>query len=117
MIRALFASFLILFAPLCSFSASINLPFDADTTPTAEIVPTLTPSGYIGYITPRSNAVNVRGGPGMTYPIVQALKVGESLPVLMLNEAGWYQVEIVEGGEGQALAWVSGNVVTFRQVD
>lgn len=115
--RACFITLSILMLTGClnlSLMVSVANPFASDATPTQEVLPSATPSGYIGYITPKSVNVNVRGGPGMTYPIVQTLHTGESLPVLHLNAAGWYQVEITAQGQGLATAWVSGNVVTFR---
>jgi SH3-like domain-containing protein len=112
-----------LFLLACNMTIMLQMPIpfleDGNATPTQEIValPTATPSGYIGYIAPKSVNVNVRGGPGMTYPIVQTLFVGKSLPVLMQNAQGWYQVEITAQGQALALAWVSGNVVKFSLSD
>jgi dipeptidyl aminopeptidase/acylaminoacyl peptidase len=50
-------------------------------------------------------ALNVRGGPGVTYPIVGLLEQGDQVTVIGRHAAsGWWQVELPNGGSG----WVSG---------
>ena len=50
-------------------------------------------------------ALNVRSGPGVTYPVVDVLMQGDQVPVTGHHAAsGWWQVGLEDGGTG----WVSG---------
>jgi dipeptidyl aminopeptidase/acylaminoacyl peptidase len=50
-------------------------------------------------------ALNVRSGPGVTYPAVSVLAQGDQVPVVGQHTAsGWWQVTLPDGGSG----WVSG---------
>jgi dipeptidyl aminopeptidase/acylaminoacyl peptidase len=52
-----------------------------------------------------AQALNVRSGPGVSYPAVGLLAQGDQVPVVGQHAAsGWWQVELPDGGRG----WVSG---------
>ncbi|MEJ2556812.1 MAG: SH3 domain-containing protein, partial [Anaerolineae bacterium] len=52
-----------------------------------------------------AQALNVRSGPGVSYPAVGLLVRGDQVPVVGQHAAnGWWQVELPDGGRG----WVSG---------
>jgi uncharacterized protein YgiM (DUF1202 family) len=56
-----------------------------------------------------ATAINVRQGPGTTYPVIGVAYAGDSLSVTGQNAAsGWYQVQLAGGRSG----WVSGSLVT-----
>lgn len=114
MIRALIA---MLLAPCAfAFSASVNLPFTADATPTPEVVtlPTLTPVAYFGTVIPSGALANVRGCRIVNdhlCPVVLKLRPGDTpLRVIDISDPEWLKVEIPEIGQ----AWVVRYVVTFR---
>lgn len=48
---------------------------------------------------------NVRSGPGTTYNKVVTLKQGDTMTVV-LEENGWYQVDLPNGQEGWVANWV-----------
>ena len=65
----------------------IPLPTD---TPTV----TLTETPSVAMVTPKTEAVNCRFGPGTTYASVGGLKVGASVPILGQNGDGtWWQIQ------------------------
>ncbi len=56
------------------------------------------------------SVVNLRSGPGLTYPVIGRLRGGQSADVLAQNAAGdWLQVSYASEG----LAWVSAQVVNL----
>jgi uncharacterized protein YraI len=56
-------------------------------------------------LTVLAEALNVRVGPGVTYPTVGLLTQDDEVPVIGQHAAsGWWQVELPDGGTG----WVSG---------
>jgi uncharacterized protein YgiM (DUF1202 family) len=57
--------------------------------------------------------LNVRGGPGVTYPIIGLLRGGQSAEVTGLSpDGGWWQIRLL--GEGGGRGWVSGGYVTTQ---
>ncbi len=54
-----------------------------------------------------AGSVNVRSGPGLNYPVIGGLAMGQTLPVTGHDVGGWYPVQA-----GQQTGWVSGSVVT-----
>ncbi len=59
------------------------------------------------HLTIVTGALNVRSGPGVTYPAVNLLMRGDEVPVIGQHAAsGWWQVRLPDGGTG----WVSGGV-------
>jgi uncharacterized protein YraI len=87
----------------------------AEQTPAAEVaLPTATPAPPTAAPVTKpqvqaSNALNVRSGPGLAYPIVAALNTGEQAEILAKNPEGdWWQVALPAGGTG----WVFGQLVT-----
>jgi len=62
-------------------------------------------SGVGPQLTVLVEALNVRGGPGLTYPTVDLLMQGDQVTVTGQHTAsGWWQVELPDGSTG----WVSG---------
>ncbi|MCL4300863.1 MAG: PD40 domain-containing protein [Anaerolineae bacterium] len=49
-------------------------------------------------------ALNVRSGPGVTYPALAVLNQGDQVTAISHDASGWWQVRLSEGGTG----WVSG---------
>ena len=60
------------------------------------------------------NLVNIRSGPGTTYPVLQTLAYGESAPALGFNEGrSWVQIELADGKQG----WVSADLVDVTNAE
>ncbi|HHT64032.1 MAG: N-acetylmuramoyl-L-alanine amidase [Bacillota bacterium] len=55
------------------------------------------------------NVVNVRSGPGLTYPIITKVKKGSTYQVLS-QSSDWYQIAV----DNETPGWVAGWVVTVR---
>ena len=62
----------------------------------------------------RQGTINVRRGPGTSYPVAGQLRIDESLPIIGRNADGtWWQVRTATG-----TAWVAASVsITVRAVD
>jgi hypothetical protein len=59
------------------------------------------------HVTPIVEALNVRSGPGVTYPAIGVLLHGDRVPIIGRHvPTGWWQVELADGRTG----WVSGGV-------
>ncbi|MBN1994861.1 MAG: PD40 domain-containing protein [Anaerolineae bacterium] len=57
-------------------------------------------------------ALNVRSGPGLSYPVTGLLKQDDAVDVIGQHPAsGWWQIQLPDGGEG----WVTG-VSTYARV-
>ncbi|MCC6191904.1 MAG: SH3 domain-containing protein, partial [Anaerolineales bacterium] len=79
-----------------------------DTAPPAE---SPTPEAQVSISLP----ANVRGGPGLTYPILGGLNPGEQAPLLGRdNSATWYAIRYAAASTG--IGWVS-NLVSTVDVD
>ena len=78
---------------------------------TAVELPTATPAANPKSTTPMVRAtlpMNVRSGPGVTYPIIGALEDGKEATITAKNPAGdWWEVQLENGGTG----WVYGQLV------
>lgn len=58
-----------------------------------------------------SDLINVRGGPGTIYAVVDALAVGEQVNITGKNDDGdWYEVQLASGQRG----WVLGQLVSTQ---
>jgi Tol biopolymer transport system component len=84
----------------------MSVPAPASTEP----VPTSAPSGATAGVAPTARVrgpkgVNVRAGPGTAFPVVAALRAGDPVGVLGLNEQGrnWVFIQTTPGTQG----WVS----------
>ncbi len=56
-----------------------------------------------------SNTINVRGGPGVAYPVIGSLNSGASAPIVGRSQnSAWWQID--QGGD--APGWVASEVVT-----
>lgn len=54
------------------------------------------------------NAVNLRSGPGRTYPVIGQIRAGQELTIIARNASGdWWQL----AWDGQGQGWVAGTVV------
>ena len=68
------------------------------------------PIGYQVTVRTGSSVVNLRSGPGLTYPAVGRLYQGESREILAVD-GEWYQVQLPSGQK----AWVANWVVDVSQ--
>jgi len=83
-------------------SAPIPSGISVTPMPVAQMVPcNVTPASTVN--------VNVRSGPGTTFPVIGSLAVGSSLLVSGRSDNDWYTV--TAGGQQ---GWVSGSVVTLN---
>ena len=69
--------------------------------PSAPPTPTDPPSSNITYATSINSALNVRSGPGASYPMVAALKYGQRVKVIK-RQNGWAQFENPAGWSSEA---------------
>lgn len=91
--------------------------FTPSTTPT-DAPPTLTPSPTL---TPQVlgsvfslNDVNMREGPGVTFPAASALRPGTGFVVVASDESGgWFNVRLEDGQEG----WISATLVRLQPTE
>jgi outer membrane lipoprotein-sorting protein len=75
----------------------------------ATAVPTLDPAGPQLSIRPDLTLVNVRGGPGATYPVIGGLAPKQVVSVVGKNQAGdWWAIDL----QGQT-GWVFAELVDF----
>lgn len=86
-------------------------PVTATPSPAPSPVPTAAP-GVPTVVAPQAtvatNALNVRGGPGTDYPIVNTLTLGATCPIVGRNAAStWWNIRCAGGVTG----WVSGPLV------
>lgn len=78
--------------------------------PAAEPEPTATPTAE-ARLTVDADAVNVRGGPGVEYPLVQVVQRGESFPIVGRSAAGdWWQACCFSDQPG----WLFGDLVSVE---
>ncbi len=83
-------------------------PAPTDTQAAATITPTQSVSGTVTIAKP----ANVRSGPGLDYPIVAGLNVGQTAPVVGRdNSAQWFAISV--DGAPQGTGWVSILVATY----
>ena len=70
-------------------------------------IPTVTssPSGAIATVTREQDQINVRGGPGVEYPIIGVLIAGQQVPALGRSVGGQW-IQIAYPGVQDGLAWV-----------
>lgn len=81
-------------------------PAEATAAPAEEPTPTEAPADPV---IAANDGMNVRSGPGTTYPIVGALQAGELASAIAKTAAGdWWQVLLASGQEG----WVFAQLVT-----
>ncbi len=92
--------------------------------PTATLIPTATAEPPTATaepptVTPTSepqqarviadSAINLRSGPGRTYPVIGQMRAGQELAIVARNASGdWWQLD----WDGQGQAWVAGTVVS-----
>jgi len=82
-----------------STPASSNTPTPSDST-TSSSSATLTKDDVL-YATCTINALNVRSGPGISYPMVAGLSIGQRVKVLKQQD-GWAQIESPAGWSSEA---------------
>ncbi len=92
--------------------APTETPAQASTAVPATATPEpATPAPTATAQTPRvvaSSNVNLRSGPGRTYPVIGQLRAGQEVVIQARNASGdWWQL----AWEGQGQAWVAGTVV------
>lgn len=77
-------------------------------TPTNTATPTATATPTVFAVVRSQLRVNVRGGPGTDYDIVNILDPGSGVQVLTENDEGnWYQVQLGDGERG----WISARLL------
>jgi lysozyme len=84
-------------------------PPGTTTPPSDPPVPTTPPAGTATYATCTTSALNVRSGPGASYPMVAALRYGQRVKVVN-RQNGWAQFEDPAG-------WSSEVYLSFEQTD
>jgi hypothetical protein len=101
--------------PIASRTALPTFTFTPSITPippTLTNTPTVTPTPVISGIIASLQTVNVRNGPGETYPAFVALIPGTGVIVLGRNEDGtWYNIQMEDGSEG----WVSARLLRLNE--
>lgn len=103
--------------PVPSVTPLPSATFTPSTTPT-DAPPTLTPSPTL---TPQVlgsvfslNDVNMREGPGVTFPAASALRPGTGFIVVASDESGgWFNVRLEDGQEG----WISATLVRLQPTE
>lgn len=77
--------------------------------PTASNTPTPTPTPpVLGRVSTVQDAVNMREGPGVTYPALVGVENNSDLVILASNEErSWYNVRLEDGTEG----WIAANLI------
>lgn len=77
--------------------------------PTASNTPTPTPTPpVVGRVSTVQDAVNMREGPGVTYPAIVGVENNNDLVILAANEEQtWYNVRLEDGTEG----WIAANLI------
>ncbi len=88
--------------------------------PTATLAPTLAPATVAPIATPSptprprvvaDKAANLRGGPGVNYPLVGQMQAGQELNIIgRTTGSDWWQV----AAEGAGQAWVAGTVIKVQ---
>jgi hypothetical protein len=70
-------------------------------------IPTVTssPSGAMATVTREQDQINVRGGPGVEYPIIGVLIAGQQIPALGRSVGGQW-VLVAYPGASEGIAWV-----------
>lgn len=91
-----------------AFSLPATLTPASAATPTREII-VLTPTGYIGEVTPLRQDVNVRICPSTSCAVDGTLRYGDKLPLLQVGEA-WVRVEYFTRER-----WIARQVVRITQ--
>lgn len=95
--------------------------------PSATYTPSITPSPAPPTLTPSPthtpailgsvsslNDVNMREGPGVTFPSMSALRPGTGFTVVATDEAGaWFNVRLEDGAEG----WISATLVRLQPTE
>jgi lysozyme len=76
----------------------VTTPVETPLEPPATITP---PTNSITYATCTTSALNVRSGPGASYPMVAGLKYGQQVKVLARQD-GWAQLESPAGWSSEA---------------
>lgn len=80
--------------------------------PTASNTPTPTPTPpVIGQVSSAQSTVNMREGPGVTFPAIVGVVNNTDLIVLAANEEEtWYNVRLEDGTEG----WIAANLISVQ---
>jgi hypothetical protein len=116
-------------APIVSLTPRATATLAPSTTPlpSATFTPSLTPTEAPPTLTPSPtntpqvlgsvlslNDVNLREGPGVTFPAASALRPGTGFVVVATDEAGgWFNVRLEDGQEG----WISATLVRLQPTE
>jgi hypothetical protein len=86
-------------------------------TPTEESSPTPTPTPEAKPPTATANTdLNIRGGPGVNYPILGVLRAGQSAEITGKSaDGGWWQIYFTGAPDGRG--WVSAYYVNAQNAD
>jgi len=85
--------------------SATSAPAPTDTVPADTPTPSVTPAPVLTLL----QSANVRGGPGVNYPVIGGLQGGKSMPAIGRDSAGyWY---VISYGSGQG--WVSSQVASY----
>jgi PKD repeat protein/uncharacterized protein YgiM (DUF1202 family) len=87
-------------------------PGEPTATPTDEGDPVATPEPGQPVVTATTN-LNIRGGPGIAYPVLGFLRAGQRAEVTGISaDAGWWQIKFPGAGDGHG--WLSAKYVTAQ---
>lgn len=91
------------------------IPISPSATPTPTQTPPPAPATDKPLVTSTAN-LNIRGGPGLNYPVLGLLPLGQSAPLTGLSQDGlWWQIKFAGAADG--FGWVSAYYVTVQSGD
>ncbi|HYO89332.1 MAG TPA: SH3 domain-containing protein [Candidatus Limnocylindrales bacterium] len=103
--------------PVPTTTALPSATFTPSTTPTdapPTLTPTVTPTPQVLGSVYSQNDVNMREGPGVTFPAASALRPGTGFIVVATDESGgWFNVRLDDGQEG----WISATLVRLQPTE
>jgi PKD repeat protein len=110
-----------------AFFSVLSAPEESVVTPTASIEPTVEPTATPTEVpsaptpTPQPGSpmatattdVNIRGGPGTTYPVLGVLRTGQSAEITGVSaDGGWWQIRFSGAADGRG--WLSARYVSAQ---
>lgn len=63
----------------------------------------------------RVDTLNVREGPGLSYPIISQIKKGEKYSIIKVN-GEWYEIDLAENKRGWVASWLVDEHIDFQRI-